>query len=137
MASRKEDPTLVLGQLAIYKHYSVRLVEFCPKDQSLSTDCPICLEPLGTDYSLSTCDHKFHTACLHTWRKTAKTCPMCRTGLPNNKVRHNEDQWKVAYSDGYDEVVPASKLRLIRGCPDVFNPYHANATSTFPGGVYC
>ena len=137
MASRKEDPTLVLGQLAIYKHYSVTLVGFYPKDQSLSTECPICLEPLGTDYSLATCDHKFHTACLHTWRKTAKTCPMCRTDLPSSKIRHNDNRWQVAYSGGSEETVPASKLRRIRGCPDVFNPYHANATSTFPGGVYC
>jgi hypothetical protein len=46
-------------------------------------DCSICMTPLTNNVVLTTCGHKFHSACVTTWLNSHNTCPMCRTPNPN------------------------------------------------------
>lgn len=52
--------------------------------------CPVCLEmmDLSTTRTLE-CRHSFHERCLERWKRTSRTCPMCREpfDLPEYKVR--------------------------------------------------
>lgn len=43
--------------------------------------CPICYEIYGKEhlFKCSTCSYKFHVQCISVWKKTKKTCPMCRS----------------------------------------------------------
>ena len=44
-------------------------------------DCVICMDPLGDDYCVVRCDHRFHKSCLDTWCRVKMSCPLCRTDL--------------------------------------------------------
>lgn len=51
-------------------------------------ECPICLEAFDADRPITQtpCQpngHVFHTKCLQGWLQCARTCPMCRTDLPD------------------------------------------------------
>ncbi len=43
--------------------------------------CPICMEMLHKDKSITKCNHMFHSSCLATWLQMHDTCPMCRTNI--------------------------------------------------------
>lgn len=51
--------------------------------------CPVCIEPLGDQTRTLDCQHTFHTRCLDRWKRTARTCPMCRAPFdaPQYRVR--------------------------------------------------
>lgn len=62
----------------------------CSRHAVVSPQCPVCL----SDMSMSTsrtldCGHVFHTRCLERWKRTSRTCPMCRVPFdqPTYKVR--------------------------------------------------
>ena len=41
-------------------------------------DCPICQEHIPIHYfTITPCDHVFHSNCLHEWLKIKRTCPLC------------------------------------------------------------
>lgn len=69
-------------------------VLFKPKEEDQS-DCPICLDPLGTSWKQTKCGHRFHTKCILAWdryrlrhRKT-KNCPLCRKFVDPPLVKKN------------------------------------------------
>ena len=69
--------------------------------------CAICLEKLCTDncYTISECDHTFHTKCLLTWWRKEHRCPLCRdTGNIN---QNNEPRWQ-------SPAVREGRIRIIR-----------------------
>ena len=45
------------------------------------TQCPICLDPMGTAWKTKRCGHVFHLSCLHRCLKVSNHCPMCRREL--------------------------------------------------------
>lgn len=48
-------------------------------DEDPSEDvCPICRCVLGLGTETMTCNHRFHTMCIHRWMQRSETCPVCR-----------------------------------------------------------
>ena len=44
--------------------------------------CCVCLEDVTYKTCITTtCNHKFHTKCLNSWKERKKSCPMCRENL--------------------------------------------------------
>ena len=58
------------------------------EEQNLPTECCICMEEFGTgrnadDLIIETdCKHVFHRNCCAVWLRQARTCPVCRTDIP-------------------------------------------------------
>ena len=47
--------------------------------QHQDNQCSICMENMSTSNSRELgCTHKFHKRCLERWKRTSRTCPMCR-----------------------------------------------------------
>ncbi len=46
--------------------------------EEIDIQCSICLEQ--GDYQLA-CGHVFHKKCIVRWKKTNRTCPMCRASI--------------------------------------------------------
>jgi hypothetical protein len=48
--------------------------------QTLLGECIICLDEMrpGTNVSLISCGHVYHTWCLNSWFLRKKLCPICR-----------------------------------------------------------
>jgi len=44
-------------------------------DKELNTECTICLDKIGLEYTKLECGHVFHKDCIEKW---AKNCPICR-----------------------------------------------------------
>ena len=40
--------------------------------------CAICHSVLGMDTFALSCQHAYHTMCIHMWLRRSQTCPMCR-----------------------------------------------------------
>tara|TARA_B110001454_G_C12655569_1_gene407275 strand:+ start:772 stop:1047 length:276 start_codon:yes stop_codon:yes gene_type:complete len=40
--------------------------------------CVICLDNIACNFSITKCNHKFHTNCLQEWYKYKNNCPICR-----------------------------------------------------------
>lgn len=43
--------------------------------------CAICRCPLDLGCETVSCNHRFHTMCIHRWLRRSATCPICRTTL--------------------------------------------------------
>ncbi len=74
---------------------SKRLVKRSKNQLQTRVICSICLESgtIGQVYSrestklnymfvLNNCSHYFHYNCIGKWLKNSRTCPMCRTSVP-------------------------------------------------------
>ncbi|CAD8072887.1 unnamed protein product [Paramecium primaurelia] len=62
-----------------YQQQNIQLETLCLQNRELE-DCPICLMPIPSILLISTsCNHKFHQACLTLWLQVDKICPTCRT----------------------------------------------------------
>ena len=46
-----------------------------------NTECPICIETITNNFTLTNCGHYYHTNCLETWKRTSNRCPCCRTTM--------------------------------------------------------
>lgn len=62
-------------------------------DASGDVQCPICFEDFDADRPISQtrCTpsaHTFHTECLLSWTRHARTCPLCREDLDPGEVPH-------------------------------------------------
>lgn len=54
-------------------------------------ECPICLDPLKTQYGKTDCSHLYHVACIGTWSKISDKCPSCRKVVKSyNIIRHGK-----------------------------------------------
>ena len=52
--------------------------------------CPVCLGDMSVQTTRTLeCGHAFHTRCLERWKRTSRTCPMCRSPFdqPQYKIR--------------------------------------------------
>ena len=65
--------------MAINRIYKSLIYE----DESLNTECPICLEENSRNTIVLNCRHEFHKKCITTWIKTSinnnqhAKCPIC------------------------------------------------------------
>ena len=50
--------------------------------------CPICHDPLAEPVLHQKCANMFCRGCLDGWRKTGKTCPICRDTLNDGDINH-------------------------------------------------
>jgi len=66
----------------------------------MTTDCLICLEPLGQARHALRCGHAFHSQCLVTWLLAAprRTCPSCRDCYEQDETSSDDE-------DSGDETV--------------------------------
>lgn len=46
-----------------------------------NTECPICIETITRNFTVTNCGHYYHTHCLETWKRTSNRCPCCRTTM--------------------------------------------------------
>jgi hypothetical protein len=45
--------------------------------------CVICLEMVESwNVSFTSCDHMFHSKCIHQWLQVRRQCPLCNTAIP-------------------------------------------------------
>lgn len=57
-------------------------------------ECSICLEAFEHHHTIArpdTCAHPFHVACITTWLRTNRTCPLCRREISYDA----EIQWRT------------------------------------------
>ena len=62
----------------------------CTAHAIQAPQCPVCLGDMSVQTTRSLeCGHAFHTRCLERWKRTSRTCPMCRTPFdqPQYKIR--------------------------------------------------
>lgn len=61
-----------------------------------AVNCAICLEPTAHDqpHTLTSCNHRFHHACLAEWLVGHVRCPVCRMNLgdPDNEQEGEGDE---------------------------------------------
>lgn len=58
-------------------------------DESVITECPVCLtkfEPEDSLRLLPVCKHVFHQECIDSWFESHSTCPLCRASLTRRVV---------------------------------------------------
>lgn len=76
-----------LTQYLIYSQNANIIIK--SKVTSLSDDkCGICMGEFEQDESVDIfyCEHKFHSECSQSWRKTKNSCPMCNKSLSKKTV---------------------------------------------------
>jgi Ring finger domain len=65
----------------------------CPDEkcfQHTGPTCSVCMECiLPRDSRQIPCGHTFHTRCLDRWKRTARTCPVCRAPFDQPLYRIN------------------------------------------------
>ena len=44
-------------------------------------ECPICLEVISNNSTITRCNHTFHCECLNRWKLESDRCPTCRTSM--------------------------------------------------------
>jgi len=62
----------------------------CFRHSVVSPQCPVCLSDMVMSMCRTLdCGHTFHHRCLERWKRTSRTCPMCRVPFdqPAYKVR--------------------------------------------------
>ena len=69
--------------------------------------CSICLEDINTknNYSISQCNHHFHTKCLTTWLRKNDNCPICRFKLVETIDDKDKDIYYTDYIDPLDRML--------------------------------
>lgn len=52
-------------------------------------NCPICLEELNkaSAFTITSCNHMFHTKCIEPWLDTNSSCPCCRKDTGDKWVK--------------------------------------------------
>ena len=66
-----------------------------------SSECPVCLEKLGTGGETSTlsCGHAFHSKCIDTWLTRDYRCPCCREAVELRGHKYRPNQINVILTD--------------------------------------
>ena len=61
--------------------------------------CPICLEKCSCTqpFTITGCNHMFHSKCLENWLNTSVTCPCCRNKLTSIPILESETEYVAAY----------------------------------------
>jgi len=82
-------------------------------------ECCICMGDFTTGEIIvaTECDHVFHKRCCQEWLRQARTCPVCRTDIPNSLPGRgsNEDEMRDEESfGGRDYNEPPNRLPLNR-----------------------
>jgi len=76
------------------------LVEYHPRgageEEESQTSCAVCLSDFegGEKLRVLPCGHKFHKACVDTWLRRNKACPLCLhdSEMPPPRPRHQQQQ---------------------------------------------
>lgn len=52
--------------------------------------CAVCIDPLYVQTSVLSlpCGHQYHTGCVGVWLQAHASCPMCRSDISGQTVRH-------------------------------------------------
>lgn len=92
-ATRSEISVLELERKRVLTTYL-----FLKNEESSSSDCSICFEPLGEDQiiALLPCMHKFHWHCHEEWTRKSgdPQCALCRAPAPKASVERIEKKLK-------------------------------------------
>ncbi|KAJ0726633.1 putative transcription factor C2H2 family [Helianthus annuus] len=65
---------------------SIQMFKYRKEDDLIDSDCPVCLGVFEEEESLRLlpkCSHAFHVACIDTWLRSHKNCPLCRAPVVN------------------------------------------------------
>jgi hypothetical protein len=59
-----------------------------PRPPPASLTCSICYEAIpAVELKTLGCHHPFHTACINTWLRRKRNCPLCRRAVPRQTTR--------------------------------------------------
>lgn len=83
----------------------------CASHATTAPQCPVCL----ADMSVQTCrtlecGHTFHTRCLDRWKRTSRTCPMCRTPFDQPLYKVHVSVQRVADNATSSEMYTTSNI---------------------------
>lgn len=80
----------------------------CSNHYFFENECPICLEKINhkTSDKLE-CGHLFHKDCLDKWFMNNYTCPICRSEVEEEKIKHinreiRRNLYYLIYVDTYE-----------------------------------
>lgn len=60
----------------------------CPCHATVGDQCPVCMVDMTRQQSRELpCGHIFHTRCIDRWKRTNRTCPMCREPFDQPEFR--------------------------------------------------
>ena len=60
----------------------------CPCHTEIGDQCSICFTPMMRQQSRQLpCNHTFHTRCIDRWKRTSRTCPICREAFDQPEYR--------------------------------------------------
>lgn len=87
------------------------------KDEGLieGTECSVCLSEFEDGESvrlLPKCSHAFHLACIDTWLRSHKNCPLCRAPVVRDIAAVNTPQVNVAGPSSYDFSSPGEDAQM-------------------------
>lgn len=67
-----------------------------PAVAAATVDCAICMEPIGVQGELNSCEHGFCFTCISLWAEKANVCPLCKrrfTSITKKHVRERGNRW--------------------------------------------
>ncbi|CAB9523072.1 E3 ubiquitin-protein ligase [Seminavis robusta] len=72
-------------------------IDFNECGENCPQECCICMEDFGPDQAIvqTDCGHILHKSCCSVWFRQARTCPVCRTDIPNALAERNNQEGDV------------------------------------------
>ena len=80
-------------------------IKYSKKETNKKYTCSICLEDINTknNFSITQCNHHFHTKCITTWLRNNDNCPICRFKLIET-IDDDQDTNYIDYSNYIDPL---------------------------------
>ncbi|XP_057495715.1 RING-H2 finger protein ATL52-like [Actinidia eriantha] len=90
------------------------------KDEGLieGTDCSVCLNEFEEDENLRLlpkCSHAFHIACIDTWLRSHKNCPLCRAPIVCENARLSATELNLSHLGPREETRGEENLESYGG----------------------
>jgi hypothetical protein len=76
--------------------------------QNQAGDCSTSIPKARPPWRRLRCGHRFHEACLFTWLRKAKRCPICRTHIREVPAWRRSEAASSAMQAGLTSTVPNS-----------------------------
>ena len=83
--------------------------------------CVICLDNISCNFSITKCNHKFHTCCLQEWYKYKNNCPICRCYINISSVYWSFEIFKNEILEIVSEILHVFVIGTSIG---YINPYN-------------